>query len=94
MSPITGTICHVCSNDGQYWLYCSANKGLFFGGDGKHLKDKVIRSYSNTKQKSHSYIGYAYKHPIYQRNTQKSSILAGSHRFHIEEIEIYDKTDF
>jgi hypothetical protein len=78
----------VCSNSGQYAIYCSANKGPVFG------VDIVILSASNTSQKSYSQIGYAYQHPDYQKETVKArSILAGSHTFHIEEIEIYAKTN-
>jgi len=55
-----------CSNDGQYGIYCCADLGPVFGGDDKHLQDIVIRSDSNTLQKSYSNIGYAYQHPDYQ----------------------------
>ena len=85
----------VCSNDGQYAINCSADHGPVFGGDGKHLKDIVIRSDSNTLQKSYSNFGYSYQHLEFPRETNNAkSVLAGSHTFHIEEIEIYAKTDF
>ncbi len=84
-----------CSNGGQYAICCSADHGPVFGGDDKYLQDIIIRSDSNTLQKSYSGFGYAYQHPDYQRETVKAeSILAGSYGFHIEEIEIYAQTVF
>ena len=83
-----------CSNGGQYGICYNADKGPVFGGDGKHLRDIVIRSDSNTLQKGYSDFGYSYQHPDYQKETVKAkSILAGSFGFDIEEIEIYAKTN-
>ncbi len=49
---------------------------------------------SNTLNNGFTSFGYAYQHPNYQQETNKAqSILAGSYTFHIEEIEIYAKTD-
>ncbi len=83
-----------CSNDGQYGIYCNENYGPVFGGDGEKLRDIVIISDSNTLNKSYTDFGYAYQHPDYQRETDKAkSILAGSFKFHIDEIEVYEKYD-
>ena len=83
-----------CSNDGQYGIYCNENYGPVFGGDGEKLRDIVIKSDSNTLNKSYTDFGYAYQHPDYQRETVKAkSILAGSFEFHIEEIEVYKIDD-
>jgi len=83
-----------CSNSGKYAIYCSPNKGPVFGGDDDKLRDIVILSDSNTLKNSYSNFGYSYQHPDYQRETVKAkSILAGSWGFHIEEIEIYAKTN-
>jgi len=83
-----------CSNGGQYAIFCNAYIGPVFGSDGKHLRDIVILSDSNTLQNNYSSIGYAYQHPDYQKETAKAkSILAGSFSFHMEEIEIYAKTN-
>jgi len=80
-----------CSNGGRYAIYCSENYGPVFGDI---FKDIVIRSDSNTQQKSYSGLGYEYKHTDYPQGTVKAyTILAGSVGFHIEEIEVYSKTD-
>ena len=85
----------ICSNGGQYAIYCGAYYGPVFGGDGEVLQDIVIRSDSNTQQKGYSHFGYSYQHPYYLRETKKAkSILAGTFEFHIEDIEIYAKSCF
>jgi hypothetical protein len=38
-----------CSNYGQYGIYCRQNYRPVFGGDGKILRDIVIRSDSKTQ---------------------------------------------
>jgi hypothetical protein len=41
---------------------------------------------------SYSNFGYAFKHPHYEEGTNEAkSFLAGSHRFQLAEIEVYQK---
>ena len=42
--------------------------------------------------KSYSDLGYSYKHPQYEDGTNEAStFLAGSHKFQLDEIEVYQK---
>jgi hypothetical protein len=43
---------------------------------------------------SYSNLGSSYKHPKYAQGTNEAqSFLAGSHRFRLDEIEVYQKEE-
>jgi len=77
------------SNEGKYAIYGSAKRGPVFGGDDKYILDLVI---FDTKKTSVSDFGYSYQHERYPKDTVEAySILAGSFRFKIQEIEVFVK---
>jgi len=79
-------------------IYCSSRFGPIFGGsilkEGKKLKrgDIKVSDNGNLNTDNFSFLGDAYKHPSYMFGTKEAdSFLAGSQRFQIEEIEVYQK---
>ena len=83
--------------EGKYAIAGLAKCGPIFGGDDQKVckddqkvcKDLII---FHNEKKSYSYFGYSYQHERYPKNTVKAnSILAGSHMFKIQEIEVFVK---
>jgi hypothetical protein len=67
-------------------IWCSSNYGPSFG------VDICIFNSANTTMDSFSYLGNIYKHPQYAYGTNEAvSFLAGSHKFQLDEIEVYQK---
>ena len=74
-------------NEHQYSIYCSSDHGPKFGGH-----DICITSHSNTNKDSYSELGFTYTHPQYACGTDEAkSFLAGSYKFQLSEIEVYQK---
>ena len=62
------------------------NYGPIFGGG----KDIYIADNSNTKSSYYSILGKTYTHPEYPFGSEKAeSILAGTHNFKVQEIEVF-----
>jgi len=79
----------IVSNEGKNAIAGSAKYGPVFGGDDKYLKDLCI---FGTEETSYSKFGYTYQHERYPKDTVKAnSILAGSNRFQVKEIEVFVK---
>jgi hypothetical protein len=77
------------SNEGIHAIYGSSKYGPVFGKDEKYIRDLCI---FNTEETSCSEFGYSYQHGRYPKDTVKAnSILAGSTRFQVQEIEIFVK---
>ena len=73
-------------NRHEYAIYCHSVCGPTFGDD------IVIENNANTTMDSYSYLGYSYKHPQYAwRTNEADTFLAGSFKFQLDEIEIYQK---
>jgi hypothetical protein len=68
-------------------IYCDSRWGPTVGNDislAENDNNPTINSYSD--------LGYAFKHPHYEENTNEAeTFLAGSHRFQLAEIEVYQK---
>lgn len=70
----------------QYAIYCNSFYGPTFGG-GHSI---YVASNSNRNILSHSNIGYTYKHPSIEYDTDKArSFMAGSYHFQTTEIEVF-----
>ena len=66
-------------------IQCKSGYGLYFG-----LNDLVISDNANLNTYSYSDLGSAYTHPDYPKGTEKAQcILAGSFKFKVSEIEVY-----
>jgi hypothetical protein len=75
-------------NKHQYTLYCHSECGPTFGDD-ICIADNV-----NTSMDSYSHLGCTYSHPQYSWGTIKAqSFLAGSNKFQLAEIEVYQKEE-
>ena len=73
-------------NQYQYALYCHSECGPSFGDD------ITIFNNANTTTNSVSNLGCFYKHSQYEYGTDEAeSFLAGSFRFQLDEIEVYQK---
>ena len=69
-------------------IYCNSRYGPTFGGGN----DIRIAKNANTTMDSFSNLGFAYEHPQYAHGTDEAqSFLAGSYRFQLDEIEVYQK---
>jgi hypothetical protein len=67
-------------------ILCDSKFGPTFGGD------IIIDNNANTTRDSWSNLGFAYRHPQYERGTNEArTFLAGSEWFQLDEIEIYQK---
>ena len=74
-------------NRHEYGIVCASELGPTFGCFDIH-----IANYSNTRIDSVSYLGDSYKHPQYAIGTDEAnSFLAGSYKFQLDEIELYEK---
>ena len=68
-------------------IQCKSGYGPHFG-----LNDLVISDNANLNTDSYSDLGSAYTHPDYPKCTEKAQcILAGSFKFKVSEIEVYQK---
>jgi hypothetical protein len=57
-------------------------------------EDIFIGNNANTTMHSHSELGSSYTHPQYAYETNEANtFLAGSHKFQLDEIEIYQKNN-
>jgi hypothetical protein len=73
-------------NQHQYATGCNTELGPTFGGD------ICIKNNSNTTMDSYSNFGRSYKHPQYAFGTKEAkTFLAGSYKFKLNEIEVYQK---
>ena len=69
-------------------IYCHSSIGPSFGGGC----DILIANNSNTAMNSYSKLGYSYSHPQYAQGTNEAHrFLSGSHKFQLDEIEVYQK---
>ncbi len=72
-----------------YSLRCSKFGPIFGSGD-----DICIADNANTTRKNYSRLGHTYKHPQYGFETNEAKkFLAGSNRFQLDEIEVYQKKE-
>jgi hypothetical protein len=70
-------------------IYCDSEYGPTFGYCDIHMAN-----ISNTTMSFWSNLGYAYKHSQYAYRTNEARIfLAGSHKFKLDEIEVYEKEE-
>jgi hypothetical protein len=75
-------------NSHQYAIGCHSSRGLLFGND------IIIADNVNTPMDSVSNLGHNYKHPQYAYGTNEAqTFLAGSHKFQLDEIEVYQKEE-
>jgi hypothetical protein len=75
-------------NRHEWAIYCHSEYGPIFGDDIS------IANNSNTTMNSCYNLGYCYKHPQYEnRSNEVRTFLAGSHRFQLDEIEVYQKKE-
>jgi hypothetical protein len=75
-------------NKHQYVFDCDSDYGPTFG----FFSDICIAKNSNTTMDSFSKLGYSYKHPYYECEAVEAlTFLAGSFRFQLDEIEVYQK---
>jgi hypothetical protein len=69
-------------------ICCYSEYGPTFGYSG----DIYIADNANTTMDSRSHLGGTYSHPQYDEGTNEArTILAGSHYFQLDEIEVYHK---
>jgi hypothetical protein len=75
-------------NQHKYAICCYSSFGTIFGND------ICIANNANTTMNSYSYLGFTYKHPQYEVETNEAqTFLAGSHKFQLDEIEVYLKEE-
>jgi hypothetical protein len=56
------------------------------------IRDIWIKNNANITMDSYSRLGDCYKHPQYEEGTNEvQAFLAGSHKFQLDEIEVYQK---
>ena len=67
-----------------YSIYCDPTYGSTFGGS----HDLHICNSANTTENSYSKLGHSYEHP---QPSEGQSYLAGSNKFKLSEIEVYQK---
>ena len=67
----------------QYSIFCYSKYGPIFGAN-----DVCIVNNGNLTADSYSILGRAYEHP---QPSQGNSFLAGSYKFQLSEIEVYEK---
>ena len=84
----------------EYWskstsicdLWSIFGFGPSFGVNYGHGNDIFIASNANSNSDSLSNLGSSYKHAQYASGTNEArSFLAGSHKFKLSEIEVYQK---
>jgi hypothetical protein len=70
-------------------IRCNNNCGPIFGGKAGY-SDILIGNLSNLSPVNHSYLGHYYTHSDYKYGSDKAcSLLAGSCRFEVSDIEVY-----
>ncbi len=70
----------------EFAIYYDRNTGPVFGAS----MDLMIVNNSNESCENSGRLGFGYKHPFYDDNSEESnSFLAGSHYFKTEEIEVF-----
>ena len=70
----------------EHAIECNSEYGPSFGWDIE------IANNANTTMDSHSNLSHTYSHPQYAYGTDEAnSFLAGSHKFQLDEIEVYQK---
>ena len=76
------------TNDPVYSIFCSSEFGPSFG-----VGDMTISNNANVKDNDNlANLGTNYKHPQYDFESKEAqSFLAGSFRFQLSEIEVYQK---
>ena len=68
-------------------IYCAADEEPSFGRG-----DITVGQNSFAKARSSSCLGQTYKHPLYKEDSKEAeSFLAGSEKFRLEEIEVYQQ---
>jgi hypothetical protein len=73
-------------NERQYAICCNPECGPSFSFD------IYIANNANTITNSVSNLGFSYKHRQYPEGTKEAkTLLAGSHQFQLDEIEVYQK---
>jgi hypothetical protein len=73
-------------NQDQFAILCHSECGPTFGDD------IFIDNNANTTWDSFSNLSACYKHPQYAYNTNEGkTFLAGSYKFQLDEIEVYEK---
>jgi hypothetical protein len=92
--------CKMNVSDSNRAIFCSSRFGPIFGGsfirEGTTFLNGDIRvaDNGNVNMESASFLGDAYKHPSFLLGSKEAnSFLAGSQKFQIEEIEIYQKLE-
>jgi BTB/POZ domain-containing protein KCTD9 len=76
-------------NAHQYAIQCNLSYGPIFG-----RCDIAIFNNANKSMESWSNLGVSYKHPQYAQGTNEAeTFLAGSYKFRLNEIEVYQKTE-
>ncbi len=76
-------------NQHQYAIQCNLSSGPIFGWG-----DIAIADNANTTMDSFSNLGDCYSHPQYVLGTNEAeSFLAGSYKFQLDEIEVYQKEE-
>ncbi len=71
----------------KFAIYCNAGDGPSFG-----FNDLCISSDANENEYSYSNFSISYKHPDYEYGTgEAQSILAGSFKFRVVDIEVFTK---
>ena len=69
-------------------IYCDSKRGPIFGFG----HDICLADNANITMDSHSRLGCTYKRPQYAQGTKEAStFLAGSHKFQLDEIVVYQK---
>jgi hypothetical protein len=70
----------------EFAIFCHSEYGPTFGGD-IHIANNA-----NTTMESYSSLGWTYKQPQYEEETNEAkTFLAGSFKFQLDEIEVYQK---
>jgi hypothetical protein len=73
-----------------YAIRCQPEYGPIFGGG--FFYDIFISNNANTTMDSYSNLGDFFKHPQYAKGTNEAqTFLAGSYKFQLDEIEVYQK---
>ena len=85
-------------NDSNKAIYCNSNWGPVYGGSINPAGNRIIRGdirvtdNCNLNEESASFLSDNYKHPKYLYGTiEAASFLAGSPKFKVDEIEVYQK---
>jgi hypothetical protein len=75
-------------NQHEFAILCDSDYGPTFGGG----HDIHIANDANTTMDSWSDLGDAYSHPQYAKGTNEArTFLAGSFKFQLDDIEVYQK---